>query len=186
MMPTGGKTMKKDRLLPCLLLAALLLSSCATVVVPPRWEYEPNAIRLNLKSDPQLNLFQGKAHTIVLCAYLLTDPNELNQLIDEKGGLEKLCECTKFHPSVAHAKRFIVHPNREYKETLDRAAGAKYVAVVAGYFTLKKENVVKLYSIPVVDEKKGNTLYQKPGVLTLDLLLGPQQIQEVKPVSEKK
>ncbi|MBM4325311.1 MAG: type VI secretion system lipoprotein TssJ [Deltaproteobacteria bacterium] len=180
MMPTGGKTMKNHRILACLLLSILFLSSCATVVVPPRWEYEPNAIRLNIKSDPQLNLFQGRAHTLVLCAYLLTDPNELNQLIDEKGGLEKLCECTKFHPSVTHAKRFIIHPNREYKETLDRAAGAKYVAVVAGYFTLKKENVVKLFPIPVVDEKKGNTLYQKPGVLTIDLLLGSQQIQEVK------
>jgi len=185
-MPTGGKMMKNYRILPCLLLSALLLCSCATVVVPPRWEYEPNAIRLNLKSDPQLNLFQGRAHTLVLCAYLLTDPNELNQLVDEKGGLEKLCECTKFHPSVTNAKRLIIHPNREYKETLDRAAGAKYVAVVAGYFKLQKENVVKLYSIPVVDEKKGNTLYQKPGVLTIDLLLGSQQIQEVKPVSEKK
>jgi type VI secretion system VasD/TssJ family lipoprotein len=179
-MPTGGKTMKNYRSMSCLLLFALFLSSCATVVVPPRWEYEPNAIRLNLKSDPQLNLFQGRAHTLVLCAYLLTDPNELNQLVDEKGGLEKLCECTKFHPSVTHAKRFIIHPNREYKETLDRAAGAKYVAVVAGYFKLQKENVVRLFTIPVVDEKKGNTLYQKPGVLNIDLLLTPQQIQEVK------
>lgn len=178
--------MKIDRILPYLLLSTLLLSSCATVVVPPRWEYEPNAIRLNLKSDPQLNLFQGRAHTVVLCAYLLTDPNELNQLVDEKGGLEKLFECTKFHPSVTHAKRLIIHPGREYKEILDRAAGAKYVAVVAGYFKLQKENVVKLYSIPIIDEKKGNTLYQKPGILTIDLLLGSQQIQEIKPVSEKK
>jgi type VI secretion system VasD/TssJ family lipoprotein len=185
-MPTGGKIMKSYRKILSLFFSIFFLSSCATVVVPPRWEYEPNAIRLNLKSDPQLNLFQGRAHTLVLCVYLLTDPNELNQLVDEKGGLEKLCECTKFHPSVTHAKRFIIHPNREYKETLDRAAGAKYVAMVAGYFKLQKENVVKLYSIPVVDEKKGNTLYQKPGILTIDLLLGSQQIQEIKPVPEKK
>ncbi len=163
-----------------LLLSLLFLSSCATVVVPPRWEYEANAIQLHLQSDPQLNLFQGRAHTLVLCAYLLTDPNELNQLVDEKGGLEKLCECTKFHPSVTQAKRFIIHPNREYKETLDRAAGAKYVAIVAGYFKLQKENVVKLFSIPVVDEKKGSTIYQKPGVLNIHLLLGPDKIQEVK------
>jgi len=178
--------MKNYRTLSCLLLSVILLCSCATVVVPPRWEYEPNAIRLNLKSDPQLNLFQGRPHTLVLCAYLLSDPNELNQLVNEKGGLEKLCECTKFHPSVTHAKRFIIHPNREYKEILDRAAGAKYVALVAGYFSLQKENVVRLFSIPIVDEKKGNTLYQKPGLLTIDLLLGPQQMQEVKPVPEKK
>jgi type VI secretion system VasD/TssJ family lipoprotein len=179
--------MRKYRIFPCLLLSAFLLSSCAApVVVPPRWEYEANAVHLNLKSDPQLNLFQGRAHTLVLCAYLLTDPNELNQLLGEKGGLEKLFECTKFHPSVTHAKRLIIHPNREYKETLDRAAGAKYVAVVAGYFKLQKENVVKLFSIPVVEEKKRNTIYQNPGVLKINLLLGPDKIQEIKPAPEKK
>ncbi len=180
MMPIGGKRMKTYRTLLQLLLPALFLCSCATVVVPPRWEYEPNAIHLNLKSDPQLNLFQGRAHTLVLCAYFLTDPNELNQLMDEKGGLEKLCDCTKFHPSVTSAKRLIIHPNREYKETLDRSAGAKYVAIVAGYFKLQKENVVRLFTIPVVEEKKGNTLYQKPGVLRIDLNLTSQQIQEIK------
>jgi len=163
-----------------LLLSALFLCSCATVVVPPRWEYEANAIHLNLKSDPQLNLFQGRSHTLVLCAYFLTDPNEINQLMDEKGGLEKLCDCTKFHPSVTGAKRFIIHPNREYKETIDRPAGAKYVALVAGYFKLQKENVARLFTIPVVEEKKGNTLYQKPGPLRIDLNLSPQQIQEIK------
>ncbi len=184
---TGGEAMKKIRILSPFILALLFLYACAApVVMPPRWEYEANAIHLNLKSDPQLNLFQGRAHTLVLCVYLLTDPNELNQLMDEKGGLEKLCECTKFHPSVTYAKRLIILPNREYKETLDRAAGAKYVAVVAGYFKLQKENMVKLFPIPVVEEKKKNTIYQNPGVLKIDLLLGPEKIQEIKSVPEKK
>ena len=179
-MPIGGERMKQYRLGLQLLIPIFLLCSCATVVVPPRWEYEPNAIFLNLRGDPQLNLFQGKSHTLVLCVYFLTDPNEINQLVDEKGGLEKLCECTKFHPSVTNAKRLIIHPSREYKETLDRPAGAKYVAVVAGYYNLKKENVVRLFTIPVVEEKKRSTLYQKPGPLRLDLHLSPQQIQEIK------
>lgn len=178
--------MKYRTLWICSLFAFLSLSSCATVVVPPSWEYEPNAIRLNLKSDPQLNLFQGRAHTLVICAYLLSDPNELNQLVDEKGGLEKLCECTKFHPSVTFAKRLVIHPNREYRETLDRAAGAKYVALVAGYFKLQKEHVVRLYSIPIVEEKKKGNIYQKPGPLSIDLYLGSQQLQEMRPAPEKK
>ncbi len=167
---------------PLLIFLILILYSCAgpPVVIPPTWDYEPKAIHLNIKSDPQLNLYQGKSHTLVLCIYLLTDPNEINQLVDEKGGLEKLCECSKFHPSVTAAKRFIIHPNKEYRETLDRAAGAKYVALVAGYFNLKKENMYRLYHIPVVEEKKKNTIYQKPGPLQIDLLLGAQQIQDVK------
>ena len=53
------------------LSAIILLSSCApvppvppvpaTVVVPPKWDYEKDAIRLHLKSDPQINLYQGSS-----------------------------------------------------------------------------------------------------------------------------
>jgi len=167
---------------PLLILSIFILSSCAgpPVVIPPSWDYEPKAIHIHLKSDPQLNLYQGKSHTIVFCLYLLTDPNEINQLVDEKGGLERLCECSKFHPSVTAAKRFIIHPNKEYRETIDRAAGAKYVAVVAGYFNLKKENMYRLYTVPVVEEKKKNTVYQKPAPLQINLFLGAQQIEDLK------
>jgi hypothetical protein len=100
--------------------------------------------------------------------------------LDEKGGLEKLCECTKFHPSVTNAKRFIIHPNKEYTEVLDRPANAKYVGVVAGYFQLQKENVTRQYSHPVIEEKTWRTITQKPGILNINLYLGPQQVNDIR------
>jgi len=164
-----------------LLFPMILLCSCATVVVPPNFgEYQKDATRLHLKTDPQMHLYQGIPHTLVFCVYQLIDPNDFNQLLDEERGLEKLCECTKFSPSVTNAKRFIIEPNREYTESLDRPANAKYVGVVAGYYHLQKENVVRLLLYPVVEEKKGNTIYQKPGILNIDLYLSPQQIQDAR------
>ena len=173
--------MKKFCKILFLLLPTLFLSSCTKAIIPPNWaEYQPKAIQLYLKSDPNLHLYHNTPHTLVLCVYDLIDPNEFNQLLDEKGGLEKLCECTKFHASVTNAKRFIIHPNKEYTDVLDRPANAKYVGVVAGYYQLQKENVTRLYPHPVIEENTWKTITRKPGILNINLYLGPQQINDIR------
>lgn len=154
----------KAWLLPILVLP---LVACATT----EWKYEKDAIRLHLVSDPNLNLFGGSPHTLLLCVYHLRDPNGFNQVRDEKDGLVKLLECTRFDPSVTYAKRIIVQPGQETTETLDRAEGARYVAVVAGYSQLQKEQVTRFYEIPV------GSISRSPQRLDIDLYLGPQEIQ---------
>ena len=65
---------------------------------------------------------------------------------------------------------------------LDRAEGAKYVAIVAGYYLLVKERFVRVFDVPVVIDKKGffkKTLTSKPAPLNLVVTLGPKQIQMV-------
>ena len=101
-------------------------------------------------------------------------------MIDEKDGLSKLLECGRFDPSVTNAKRFVIQPDKELTESLDRPEGAKYVGIVSGYYFLQKDRVVRFFPIPVIQEKKGSTITSKPGVLKIDLYLGPQQIQEVR------
>jgi len=169
--------MKRNVMVLLILPLIFLVSSCGPkVVIPPDWKYGKDEIVLRLKSDPQLNLYQGSPHTLVVCTYHLRDPNAFNQLVDEKDGLPKLLECGRFDPSVTNAKRYIIHPNKELTESVDRPEGAKYVGIVAGYYTLKKEGVVRFLQIPVTEEKKRGSIVQKPGVLNIDLYLGPQQI----------
>lgn len=166
------------------LLAAAFVISCAkpappppVVTLPPEWGYAKDAIRLHVKGDSQLNLYQGMPHTVVLCMYHLRDPNAYNQLLEEKEGLYKLLECSRFDPSVTYAKRVVVQPGQELTESLDRAEGAKYVSVVAGYYMLSKEGSTRFYEIPIVEEKRENMILRKPGVLSIDLFLGPQSMQ---------
>jgi len=166
-----------------LLFSVIFICSCSSkpaVLLPPEWGYAKDAIQLHLKSDPQLNLYQGSPHTLLVCTYHLRDPNAFNQLIDEKDGLSKLLECGRFDPSVTNAKRFVIQPDKELTESLDRPEGAKYVGIVSGYYFLQKDRVVRFFPIPVIQEKKGSTITSKPGVLKIDLYLGPQQIQEVR------
>ena len=160
---------------------AFMLTACASQPAPQtNWTYEPEAIKINLTADPKLNFDDGVAHTLVVCLYQLKDPNAFNQLSEDTDGIYKLLDCALFDAGVATAKRLIINPGQNIDLTLDRAEGAKYVAVVAGYYTLTKDRMIRLYDIPVVMETKGlikRTKISKPGPLTIKLDLGPSQIK---------
>lgn len=131
-----------------LLLVLVAVCSCSGLSVKGKeYKYERRAIGVTLKGDPKLNLYQGSPHTLVVCLYQLMDPNAFNQLADEKDGVQKLLECNRFDGSVAYFKRMVVQPDQEVKEALDRAEGAKYLGVVAGYYT-SKERPIRLYLLP--------------------------------------
>ena len=94
----------------------LWICSCSSkpiMTIPPDYAYGEGGIRLHLKSDRGLNTYQGSPHALVLCTYQLRDPNAFNQLLEEKDGLSKLLECSRFDPSVTHSKRYIIYPDKE-------------------------------------------------------------------------
>jgi type VI secretion system VasD/TssJ family lipoprotein len=164
-----------------LLVLLFLVCSCATKqLTPPKLEFAEDAIKIHVKADPKLNLSDGKPHTLLVCVYQLNDHNGLNQLASDEDGLYRLLECGLFDASVAGAKRLIIQPGQNATVNFDRAKGARYVAVAAGYYLIKKERMVRLYEIPVLIQKKGiikRTKIKKLGTLEIDLKLGPQQIQ---------
>ena len=171
---------------------ALLLAvvSCATKPLPPpQFTYGKGGIMLHLVADPQLNLYQGNSHTLLICVYQLQDPNGFNQLSGDQDGLYKLLECAPFDGSVTNVKRLIVQPGQEIYFKLDRAEGTRYVGFIAGYSQLSKEKIVRLFKIPVIVKRTGllrTSKIQKPGLLNLEILLGPQGIKEVKDLGAQK
>lgn len=176
-----GANMKKITpfLLILLLIPIFLICSCPKppVIIDPRYSYEPNGIGLYIKADPKLNFYQGYPHTIRLCLYQLIDPMEFNQLKDKKEGLEKLCEGSSFG-KVTTLKSYFLNPGHELRETLDRAEGTKWVGLIACYYNLQESKVIRLYEIPVKEEKKDKKTTQlKPGKLEINLYLGPEEIQ---------
>jgi type VI secretion system VasD/TssJ family lipoprotein len=164
--------MKKNILLLFLSFIIIMIVSCAGISRAPEYTYEKEAIVLKLRSDPQLNLYRNSPHTLLLCLYQFRDPNVFNQLLDEKDGLQKLLECSRFDPSVTSAKSFVVLPNGEKTEKIDRVEGTKYVGLIAGYYNLQKENVTYFVPVPV------SSFGSKPKALNINLYLGPQGIKE--------
>jgi type VI secretion system VasD/TssJ family lipoprotein len=160
---------KRSLSLVFLLMVAVMLSACAGGT-PADVKYKEKAIHVNLTADSRLNLHQGSPHALVLCLYQLKDPNAFNQLVEEKDGLLKLLDCSRFDASVANAKRIIIQPGQVEKQDLDRAEGAKYVALAAGYYAFK-ERPTRIYSVPV-----GGLLGKDE--LSINLYLGPQLMQD--------
>jgi predicted component of type VI protein secretion system len=174
------KTFRRTILMGFLICWVCSCSSKPVATIPPDYVYREAGIRLYLKSDANLNTYDGSPHTLVLCAYQLRDPNTFNQLLEETGGIAKLLECSRFDPSVTHSRRWFVNPEREVTETLDRFEGTKYVSIVAGYYVFRRENAVLFFRIPVSEETKGKTITMKVEKLNIDLYLGPQKIHEIR------
>jgi type VI secretion system VasD/TssJ family lipoprotein len=158
------------------------MSGTAAASYAGPYPYERGAVRIHLKADPRLNLFDATPHALLLCVYYLRDPNGFNQMLDEPEGMSKLLECSRFDPSVTNTKKISIQPRGEVAELLDRPEGAKYVGLVAGYANLRKENSVRLYAVPIIEERTGWSIRKKgrPGKLEVDLYLGPESIQEVR------
>lgn len=172
--------MKKYKIV--IIISVLLISSCATqsVLPPPQWSFEKDGIHIRLKADSRLNWYGGSAHSLRVCVYQLNEPNAFNQLTDNKENFSTLLKCSRFDPGVAGFHSFSIQPGKQISETLDRAEGAKYVAIVSGYYYFHKENMYRCFEIPTVIEKSGwikRKVLVKPGPLNILLNLGPEQIR---------
>ncbi len=160
------------------LILAAGACSTKTVMPPEPWPFQERAVVFRLEADEQLNLYHGTSHTLLLCIYQLRDPNAFNQAMEDQKGLYKLLSCKRFDPSVLSFKKLVLQPGESREVVMDRAEGAHYVGVAAGYYNLQKEKVCRLFSIPLVEEKKGFKRILKPGVLEVDLYLGKEGIEE--------
>jgi type VI secretion system VasD/TssJ family lipoprotein len=148
----------------------IVVASCMTV----KSEFKDQAINVNIRSSQDLNLYEGKSHTIKLCVYQLKDPNGFNQLKDTKLGVSKLLECIKFDNTVTNAKSIIIYPGKTTKERITRYEGSMYVGVAAGYYRGLTENMTHFFKIPV------NFFTRKTRNYNIGLYLGSQEIQVLK------
>jgi len=160
------------RQLTIIVTLAVAATSCCMGGGKVDWQYQKNAIALDLSGDPKLNLYQQKPHSLLLCVYHLKDLNGFNQMVDQKGGLPILLECGRFDPSVTYSKRLVLQPKQKLEERMDRTEGAKYIGIVAGYYDLRKENSTRTFQIPL-------SLMNNPKKVRIKLSLGPNEMQEV-------
>jgi type VI secretion system VasD/TssJ family lipoprotein len=190
-MSTGGLPGAVGLLLAMLLCAAI--SACGSGP-PPKptlqaedpdnvlWGYGEKAVTLRLQAAGDVNSFEGKAHTIQLCAYQLDKQDAFNQKKGTQDGIDALLQCAPFDASVKSATRFFLQPSEMATYTLDRAEGAHFVGIVCGYFDSTPEQSAKLWEIPLGREQSGylfwkTTLYSAGG-LDLRLHLSARALEE--------
>jgi predicted component of type VI protein secretion system len=168
-----------------LLLSSSLICSCATgKKIDPAdpaitWGFRDKAIEIFYRADKNLNQYDNKPHTILMCVFQLSDPNVFSELSTSVDGLNKLLQCSRFDASVAGFRRIIVQPGDVKQIVLDRAEGAKWLGIAAGYYNMNPDFVTRLFEIPIMKERK-MLIFTKPvpGKLSINLVLGPDKIHQ--------
>lgn len=176
--------MKKSFSVLTIFLCSLLLNACASKTIPgPNWLYQKDALEITFQADRDLNWYNDQSHTLQLCIYQLKDPNGFNQHIESEDGLYKLLECGMFDGSVANYRNLTMFPGKTQSVVLDRAEGAKYIGIAAGYADIQKDRITRLIEIPVIVVTEGGMFSRrkvaKPDRLDITLRLGPHQIEAV-------
>lgn len=155
--------------------------SCSPSVKQPRWDFEREAVKIHVRADQQLNMYNGQAHTLYICIYQLTSENDLEQLARDTEGIYKLLECGLFDDSVRSAESRVIHAGERSTLILDRAEDARHLAVVAGYSAgLTRDRVVRRHRFQ--SAKHLESYFKQhfrctPCELNIELSLGPRQIE---------
>lgn len=180
-------------------LCCLLLAACGGSKPPPpkpyevpqkaespqamKWTYAPRALTLEYTADPELNTYEGFSHNLLLCIFQLGDPAAFEELAANEGGIRKLLACDRFDKSVVHFERRFVSPGSKATLTMDRAEGAQFVGVVAGYYDLQPGLVTRTWQFPLKVDQEGMLFWKSdvysPGTLDMFLLFGPNSIQRM-------
>ncbi len=132
---------------------------------------------MRLKSDNLLNLNEGTAHTLMIGLYQLRNTSMFNQLASNEDGIYQLLDCKPFDNSVTSVKRIFVHPDQDLTIVMDRLAGTKHIGLVAGYFTLQKNRMIRVIDIPVLIAENKKSAHA--GTMKLVVNLGSEQIAAI-------
>ncbi|EAT13268.1 type VI secretion system lipoprotein TssJ [Bermanella marisrubri] len=135
------------------------LTGCASktslVVAPEDWVFEDRAVHIHLQSPADLNAISGRPHSVAVGVFQLNDPNTFLGLAETKQGALQLLNAGRIDDTVAQFTRIILQPGEEKIATLPRAQGAKYIALISGYYGLNTELDIKVFDIPIKEAKRG-------------------------------
>lgn len=145
------------------------------------WPQEPKGITVELTASRDLNMYEGKPHTLLICLYQLEKREAFDALAATPEGLSRLLECGAFDPSVKMSTRIFLQPGENAAHTLDRVEKARYAAVACGYFASSPVKAARVWEIPINTRTEGwlwkTTLYSA-GKFGLRLYLDAQGLRE--------
>lgn len=139
----------------CLVIASGCATKTSLEVAPDDWVFEDRAIHIHAQSPSDLNAISGRPHSVALGVFQLSDPNTFLGLAETKEGALQLLNSGRIDDTVAQFTRIILQPGEEKIATLPRAQGAKYIALISGYYGLNTELDIKVFDIPVKPAKRG-------------------------------
>jgi len=132
-----------------------------------------------------LNKSEDTPHSLMVCLYQLRNKSMFEQLASNEDGINQLLDCEAYNSSVNSVDRVIIHPSQNLSIVLNRIAGTRYLGIVAGYFVLQKDRMIRTIDIPVVvtENSRFPAVITKKStqasILNLVINLGSEQIAAI-------
>jgi len=142
------------------------------------WDFEAEAILLNVRADTVLNQYDGLSHTLVLNVVQTAEAQPFQALAKGPAALLKAMESGN-GPGVLGLERFYIEPGTTRQIVLDRMEKAKYVGIIAAYYGSEPARNARLFRIGVDVKTEGlvvKTRTSKPAPIAVNVRLGPSQI----------
>ncbi len=135
--------------------------------------FAQNAVTIKYQADSQLNLVNNRPHSLLLVVYQLSSLNTFNSYAGYKDGVVKLLAGKSFDKSIASVHKEYIEPGSNGSILLNRAEGARYVAVVGGFNDLIPTKCSILVEITTETSRHGIWLTKRTTVnpLTVNLVL---------------
>lgn len=137
---------------------------------PPAAPREGDLLVFRVAAGRDLNTFNRQPHTLVLVFYQLSQATVFGQLAETPEGRMKLLEGEAFDPSVLSRRRAVVQPGEGQSFVMDRIEGARYAAVIGGFYSAAGQGAARV--VPIVPRKSGMLLWKKPAPQVVELGLG--------------
>ena len=109
--------------------------------------YVKDAINIWIAATPDLNFYNNQPHAVVLTFYELSQPNIFNQMLESREGMAQLVTGGEFDKTVLSHRSVVIQPGEFRQLLMDRVDGARYLAVVAGYYDSKLRSNSETYPI---------------------------------------
>ena len=143
------------------------------------WSYAKDGIWIELASDIDLNFYANQSHALVLGVWQVGDEKVFVKLLTDRSALSSAMATGNLPKDILQLDRFVIQPDTRLTLKLDRVQGAKYVGLVAGYYSFDAARSVRYFRIPLNIKSSGlisKDYTAEPSVLALRLLLGSQRI----------
>ena len=143
------------------------------------WSFASDAILIEIHADDLLNRYDTQAHTILLGVFQTADADTFRKFVADPAAMSKALANAEPNPAILKAVRYVVQPGRHTILSIDRAAKAKVVGVVAGFYSMDVKSSARLFEIPLAisnDATFGHNYVAQPQTLALRLDLGQSEI----------
>lgn len=145
------------------------------------WQQEPGAIRVILDAADDSNLIDGMGHVTSICIMQMPDADKVKAMGSDEAGIRALLACKPAPPDIISAHHLFVQPGEYRVFPMDRDAGAKHIAVAAGFNMLSPETCLATVPIPIHEgSERSFLLFSHPvysaANMTLAITIGQANI----------